>query len=150
MKYSHQITLTFFSHEDEDKKSSLDAFIVLFPFDLEENKLALKSTKAAGFNEKTIEIFEVVIKKAALINKFLGSLLGSLSEVQKGQILQQAESRLDNNLDFFIRIGKDALVRDRKIFITDSGNCFHLKINVAAFPKKREVALKIINKLFSK
>lgn len=150
MKYAHQISLTVFSYEYENRNSVLDAFLRLFPFNLEENKVVLKNTKAAGFNEKVIEIFEVALAKESLINQFLNNLLNNLSEVQKGQLLQQAESRLDNEMNFFIRFDKDSWINDRKLYLTDSGKCFHLKISIAAFPKKREVAISVIKELFSK
>ena len=148
MKYAHQIKLAVFSYEHEDRNSVLGGFLGFFPFNLEENKVILKNSKAAGFNEKIIEIFEAVLAKGSLIIQFLDNLLNNLDEVQKGQLLQQAGSRLDNEMNFFIRFDKDSWVKDRKLFITDSGKCFHLKISIAAYPRKREVALKIINNLF--
>ena len=60
----------------------------------------------------------------------------------------QKESRLDDNLDFFLRFGKDEYIRNDKLMLTDSGNCFHIKISIDAFPKKREIALKIADKIF--
>ena len=150
MKYAHQIRLSVFSYEHEDRNSVLEAFLGFFPFSLEENKIALKNSKASGFSQKTIEIFEAALAKDSLIKQFLKNLLNNLSEVQKGQLLQQAESRLDADLNFFIRFDKDSWIKDRKLFITDSGNCFHLKISVAAYPKKREAALNVVNELFSK
>ena len=150
MKYANQIRLNVFSYEHEDRNSVLEAFLGFFPFDLEENKVILKNTKASGFNEQVVEIFEAALAKDSLIKQFLKNLLNNLSEVQKGQLLQQAESRLDADLNFFIRFDKDSWIKDRKLFITDSGNCFHLKISVAAYPKKREAALNVVNELFSK
>lgn len=148
MKYAHQIKLSVFSYENEDRNSVLEAFLGFFPFNLEENKVLLKNTHAAGFNEKKIEVFEAALSKHNLINQFLNNLLNNLSEVQKGQLLQQAESRLDADLNFFIRFDKDLWVKDRKLFITDSGKCFHVKMSVAAYPRKREVALNVVKELF--
>ena len=150
MKYAHKIKLNVFSYEHEDRNSVLESFLGFFPFSLEENKVILKNTKASGFNEKKIEIFEAALTKDSLIKQFLNSLLNNLSEVQKGQLLQQAESRLDADLNFFIRFDKDLWIKDRKLFLTDSGKCFHLKMSVAAFPRKREVALNAVKELFSK
>ena len=150
MKYAHQIRLSVFSYEHEDRNSVLESFLGFFPFSLEENKVLLKNTKASGFNKKIVEIFEAALAKDKLINQFLNNLLNNLNEVQKGQLLQQAESRLDADLNFFIRFDKDFWIKDRKLFITDSGNCFHLKVSVAAYPKKREVALNVVKELFSK
>lgn len=150
MKYAHLIKLTAFSHEHENSESVLEAFLRFFPFSLEDNKVALKKTVATGFNERKIEIFEVALAKNSLINEFLENLLNNLGEGQKNKILQQIESRLDRNMDFFLRFGKDAWINDKKLELTDSGKCFHVRISVAAFPKKREVALNIVRELFSR
>ncbi|MBI2653491.1 hypothetical protein HYX02_01635 [Candidatus Woesearchaeota archaeon] len=149
MKYAHLIKLTAFSYEREDNQSILDALFGFFPFNLEENKVILKKTEAAGFNEKKIMIFEITTTKEVLINQFLKNLSNNLGEEQKNKILQQIGSRLDKNLDFFLRFDKDAWINDKKLILTDSGKCFHIKISVAAFPKKREIALKLLKNSFS-
>ena len=150
MKYAHSIKLNVFSYENENIQDILDAFLKFFPFSLEENKVELKKTNAQGFNESTIIILEVVLAKTNLINKFLDFILDNLSEGQKQTLLKQIESRLDENLDFFIRFDEDEWIKNNKLELTDSGKCFHLKINVAAFPRKREIGLKIIRELFQK
>lgn len=136
MKYAHQLKLAVFSFEHEDKNSVLDGFLKFFPFNLEESKVAVKKTRVAGFNEKIIEIFEVTLTKDNLINQFFNNLLNNLIEVQKGQILQHAGSRLDSELNFFIRFDKDSWIKDRKLFITDSGKCFSFEDKCCSFSQK--------------
>ncbi|MBI2656310.1 hypothetical protein HYX03_01050 [Candidatus Woesearchaeota archaeon] len=144
MKYAHLIKLTVFSYEHENIDSVLDSFLRLFPFILEDSKVVLNKTNATGFNEKKITVFEVALTKSNLINLFLRNLLNNLDENQKNQILQQADSRIDKNLDFFIRFDKDSWIKEKRLMLTDSGRCFHVKISIAAFPKKREVALSVV------
>jgi len=67
MKYAHSVKLSVFSYEDEDSDGILEAFLRLFPFNLEENKVTLNKTAAAGFNESKIQIFEVILTKTSLI-----------------------------------------------------------------------------------
>ena len=150
MKYAHSIKLNTFSHENENSEKILNSFLKFFPFNLEENKIGLKKPNAKGFNESTIAIFEVILTKTKLINQFLDFILDNLDEEQKQTILNQLESRLDENLDFFIRFNKEEWINSNKLELTDSGKCFHLRISIAAFPRKREVALKIMRKLFDK
>ena len=150
MKIAHSIKLNVFSYENENGEIILECFLKFFPFNLEENKVKLKKTHPKGFNESSITIFETVLTKNNLINKFLDFILDNLSQEQKIIILNQMESRLDDNLDFFIRFDKDEWIKNNKLELTDSGKCFHLRISVAAFPRKREVGLKIIRELFEK
>ena len=149
MKYAHSIKLNVFSYEYEINKPVFDAFLKLFPFNLEENKVVVKKSVATGLNETKIEILEITLTKNNMINQFLENLLNSLDENQKQIILEQLESRLDSNLDFFLRFDKDSWINENKLILTDSGKCFHLKISIAAFPRKREVALKTARELFS-
>lgn len=148
MKYAHLIKLTVFSYENENIDLVLASFLRFFPFDLEDNKVVLGKANATGFNEKKITIFEVKLTKNNLINQFLQNSLENLDKHQKNTILNQIDSRLDKNLDFFLRFDKSSWVNEKKLILTDSGKCFHLKISIAAFPKKREIALNVINNLF--
>jgi len=150
MKLMHSIKLTVFSYEHENSDEILNSILKFFPFNLEENRIKLVKRNATGFGDSKIEIFEVLLIKTSLTNEFLDFILEHLDDVQKGTLIQQAESRLDENLDFFIRFDKDSWVKNEKLELTDSGKCFHLKMSVAAFPTKREVALKIIQDIFSK
>lgn len=148
MKYAHLVKLTAFSYEGEDLESVQNAFLKFFPFSLEENKIALNKSSAEGFHNRKIAIFEVKLEKNSLINNFLENLLSNLDNMQKHEILKQLDSRLDKNLDLFLRFDKGSWISDGKLVLTDSGKCFHLKISIAAFPKKREVALGVARNLF--
>ena len=150
MKYAHSVKLSVFSYENENSKEILDSFLKLFPFSPGENGVAPIKRNATGFNESKIEIYEAVLTKSNLINQFLDFVLSNLDEVQKGTLIRQAESRLDDNLDFFIRFDKESWIKNNKLELTDTGKCFHLSMSIAAFPRKREVALKIISDLFGK
>jgi len=151
MKLAHQIKAKVFSYEkvNEDEKLILDKFLQLFPFDLKEQKIDLKKTQAFGFNEKKIAIFDVILTKEKHTKQFIENLIKNIDEEQRKLIASQLGSRLDDNLDFFLRFDKDEYLRNDKLKLTDSGNCVHIMISVAAFPKKREIGLDIVKEIFS-
>ena len=105
-------------------------------------------TDAEGFAQKKIAILKAVIVKASNTNDFLGNILIKLSDDDRKTILRQIESRLDEELDFFLRLDKEEWIKNGKLRLTDSGKCFHIKISVAAFPKKRKAAIGILEDLF--
>jgi len=74
-------------------------------------------------------------------------LVNNLSVKDKGFLCAQ-DNRLDDNLDFYLRLLKPGILEDF-FELTDSGDCFHVKFNVASFPKNKVVAKQNINKLFS-
>lgn len=148
MKYAHFIEMRVFSKEQDDEQAIISRIKELFPFDFEKEKISLGQKTALGFEDKKINIFTVNICKDRQIKKFLANLLSKIDQDQKSMLIRQLESRLDSNLHFYIRLDKDRLM-EGEYFITDSGNCFHFTIAVAAFPHKREIAADIVRSIFS-
>ena len=148
MKQAHLIQIKVFSYEKDNESLILDKFLKFFPFELKDEKIELKKDIAEGFQGKKITIYEVTLNKNKHIKIFIENLAKIIDDDQKKLILLQKDTRLDDNLDFFLRFYKDEYLKNDKLIVTDSGNCFHIKISVAAFPKKREIALEIIEEIF--
>jgi RNA binding exosome subunit len=146
---SHHISINVFCKPESDLEIITKKLLFLIPFDTKKEKIELKKTNATGFNEKKIIILEIYLEKEKHINKFLENLNKKLSKEQKELLIKQAESRLDDELNFFLRFDKEALVNENKLLLTDKGDCYHITIKIAAFPHKRESALKVIDKIFS-
>jgi len=145
VKLANNIKIRVFCKGDEDKNLIVEKLKLLLPFDLEKEKIKLEERKAEGFDEKKIYVIRAFLTKDRHINAFIENLVDRLGE-EKKTLLEQFESRLDDDLNFFIRLDKDMLLKN-KFVVTDSGNCYHIKINIAAFPKKREKVIEVLNKL---
>ncbi|MBW2976975.1 hypothetical protein KY347_06025 [Candidatus Woesearchaeota archaeon] len=150
MRIAHQVRIKVFSYEKNNDNESLilNKLLQLLPFDIETEKILIGKSEAKGFNEKKIMVFEATLTKEKHTNKFLENLAESLDDGQKKLILSQLESRLDNNLDFFLRFDKNEYLKNNKLKLTGSGDCFHIEASIAAFPKKREIGLDILRKVF--
>ena len=146
---AHNIHITVFCKPEDDVGLITEKLLFLVPFDLKKEKIKFKKRTAVGFNNRKIIILEVYLKKESHTNLFLTDLVKKLTYEQKLLIKKQAESRLDHELNFFLRIDKSRLINENKLWLTDKGDCYHIKIKIAAFPKKKEIALKIIDKIFS-
>ncbi|MBN1544755.1 hypothetical protein JW898_04825 [Candidatus Woesearchaeota archaeon] len=144
MKLAHNVKLSVFAHEGEDLRKISEALKGLCPFDLEKEKVDLKTSVATGFQERKITIFEVFLKKERQTARFLRHLKESISESHLNLIRSQAESRLDSELNFFIRLDKAKLLGENRFYLTDSGDCFHIKISLAAYPANRDAGLKVV------
>jgi len=145
----HNMCITVFCKPEENIEIITKKLLFLVPFNLEKEKIELKKTKAIGFNEKKIVILKIYLKKEFHINLFLTNLSKNLTDEQKSLIIKQADSRLDNELNFFLRFDKSKLINEDKLWLTDKGDCYHIRMKIAAFPHKREVASKTIEKIFS-
>ncbi|AJF61264.1 TPA: hypothetical protein HA239_01285 [Candidatus Woesearchaeota archaeon] len=144
MKYAHNIEMRVFSKEGEDDEEKIIGKVhELFPFDFEKEKVEFKSKISYGFEDNKIKVITVFVKKERHTKKVLKNLMSRLSEDQKEMLLRQMDSRLDNGLHFYMRLDKEKLLNG-EYRITDSGNCFWLKICIAAYPHKRETAEKIV------
>jgi RNA binding exosome subunit len=149
MKYLNSATITVFAKpNEEDIAATRKALLDLVPLSLEEEKIELKEERATGFNEQPIRILSITLTKTAHTNTFLKKLLTLLSKADKQMLIEQRESRLDNELTFFIRLDKDRWLASREAEVTDSGKCFHIKLNLAAFPARRPDALELVEKIF--
>jgi len=143
MKQVHNIKVKVFAKE-EDAEAIKEKLLSLFPFEL---KKQFSDRTAYGFGDKKIKVFEVFLEKQKEVKLFLGFLNEKLSKEQKNMLVMQVDSRLDDEMHFFIRLDKDKLMND-KFFITDSGNCFHVKMSIAAYPAKKEVGSKVVQNIF--
>jgi len=146
MKLAHQIIISVFAKEDENKEAIKKALISLIPFNLEKEKIQLNEQNASGFSQKQINILEVILKKDRHINEFLKQLNKNLQN-QKQILLNQINTRLDNELKFFMRLDKSRLLNNEFLLI-DRGDCFHIKISIAAFPATKINTIGVIKQIF--
>jgi len=149
MRFVHNIIVRVFIKPEEDSLSAKKGLVSLFPFSLEDEKIAVQEQTATGFNERPIKILMATLTKENHTRRFLEHLLQRLNNEQKELLVREAEVRLDSELYFFIRIDKDILLNEQRYFITNSGNCYHIKMAIAAFPAKREAALAVVEKIFA-
>lgn len=139
----HKIILQVFAAPEENAEAVKQGLLALIPFSLEDARIQVQDKKATGFNERTLHIYTIELQRESDTNQFLGWLMGKLGPEQKDQLWRQRESRLDEELKFYIRLDKDAWL-EKRLVITDFGNCYHLTFNIAAYPATREKAMRII------
>ena len=143
-KLIHNIHVSLFAKEEEPVDLYRKKFILLFPFDVEK---LLQEKKAESENEPTIYQFTVILEKQKMIKDFLSNLIGKLSEEQKNLIVAQAETRLNDEMQFFLRFDKVKFLSD-ELWLVEHGECVHIRMTLACYPHSRENALKIVEELF--
>ena len=149
MRTFHNITITVFCKHKEDDPQLIETKLrQLIPFDIEKEKVTLQKQKATGLENNIITIFEIITEKESLITLFLKWFLNELDDHQKRMLHEQLHSRLDEELSFFIRLDKEAWNRENKLVVVDHGNCYHIKMRVAAYPKSREAAISVLRQFF--
>ena len=146
MKIIHFVELRVFCKENEDEEKIKQKLTELVPFDLYSEKVDILEETVDGLEGNKFQIYKIVLSKSQHTKKFIKDFISKFSDKQIKLLKEQIESRLDEGLHFFIRLDKDKLLNDN-ISITDTGNCFHIRITLALYPAKREPALELINKI---
>ncbi len=148
MRLMHSIMITVFAKPEDDLPTIKEGLISLVPFNLEENKITI-TDDCEKFEDRTIHILRIALNKASQINQFIKNFLEKLGPEQKKTLIEQAETRIDEEYNFFIRISKTMWSKHKMIELTDSGDCYHLKFTLACYPKNRNTALKLVNDLLA-
>jgi len=146
---AHFIELNVFSTPEDDAAQVYKGMLSFLPFDIEKEKLAIKKTNTEGFNDRRIVIMEITLDKQRHITPFLKNLASKLTAEQKELLARQKDSMVDDSLYFFLRFDKTKLIEEDKFWITDCGNCYHLKIGLAPFPRKKELALELVDDILA-
>ncbi len=150
MRRFHTATMSVFCRPKEESEAfAKEKLAAFFPFDLKQEKISPEVQHAKGFNNNPIDILSVTIAKETHLTRFFDALLSRLNEEQKRTILQEAGSRLDAELCFYLRFDKRQWNEHQELWIVDYGDCYHCRFSIAAFPKRREVAMQVMKELFS-
>lgn len=147
MKLLHNVQISMFDKDTDREGLIVDALHRLVPLDWEKEKIVLEIGNAKGVDGDHIGTFKLILEKQRHLKSFIGNLKEGLGKEQVKKLNRQKLSRLDETLHFFIRLEKAALEKG-KFKLTDSGDCYHIRMSVAAFPKSMMNGLRVIDDLF--
>jgi RNA binding exosome subunit len=134
---AHNIEFRVFCMPEDDYEEVYESFVSFLPENFEKERIVIEKSEATGFNNKKIIVLQYMLQKQRHVNCFLANLNSKLSKNQKYGIVNNAKNRVDEDFCLFLRFDKSALVKDKTLALTDSGECFHCKISLAVFPRKR-------------
>jgi len=140
----------------------LAARVLSLPSDIERNSDALRALLSSGNAGRDIPVtvhqgdgssqsalLTSFLRKESEINRLLRFIASGISEEEKKTIITEAEQRVDDRLDFFLRFDREPWLTERKLVLTTKGDCFHLTFSMAAYPKSRERAIALVKQVFS-
>lgn len=148
--FAHTVVIEVFVKEGEDLERIKNRFLDFIPFDLKEENVSLNQRTGTGFSQQKIRTLEIILTKQRHIKQFLKNLVDLLTEETQQRILYEAKRRLDQELYFYLRFDKKQFLEEEKLTLTNEGDCFYLKMKIAAFPQKENIALNIIQSIFEK
>lgn len=129
----HNIRFREFVYEDENLDELKQAIFNIFP------DAVIEVEEAEGLTENKILILSGVISKKRHTKDFINKLL-ALDKAVLDKLVDDLDKKVDESGNLFLRLSKEAACDD-KIVILDSGDSIHLKIKIAAYPAKKEIAI---------
>jgi len=136
----HNISYRTFVYGTESKEKVLESIKTLFPNSFPQCQ------ETEGYYKNPVLILHNKIEKKSEIKDFVKKL-SLMNDPAIRRILSQLEDKMDDYGNLFLRFDKQrAYLGDLKV--VEHGDSIHLKINIAAYPAKKKVALKIGRKIF--
>jgi RNA binding exosome subunit len=136
----HNLSYRAFVYGTESEEKVREALKTLLPSVVPEKEIT------EGHHKNQVLILQGKTSKNTEIKMFLEKLR-NLSLHDKKMILKGLEDRMDSRGNLFLRFGKQsAYLGDLKLVA--HGDTLHIKMKIAAYPAKKEEALKVARQLF--
>ena len=103
--------------------------------------------EAEGLLEEKMLILTGTVSKKRETKEFLNTLIESIEEDQLVKLYNDLDRKMDEKGNLFLRLSKEKALEE-EWEILDGGDSIHLKIKIAAYPAKKEVAIKKISEIF--
>jgi len=145
----HSITISVFEKNQQNLDTIKNTISWFLPLEFEKEKITYIHEQIPGLQDSPTHIVRVNLSKKKHIELLLQNLLSKLSFEDRQLLYVQRESRLSNEGIFFIRLEKQPLI-DHTFLLTDSGDCFHFKIKLAAYPATHSNFLQILEEILEK
>ena len=131
----HNISYRVFVYGTENEEKVKEALKTLFP-----NSHPQTDT-TEGYFKNPVLILHDKLSKNREIKEFI-KVLEQIDVASKKRLINELETKMDQRGNLFLRFDKQrAYLGDLKII--EQGDAIHVKINVAAYPAKKEKAIEV-------
>lgn len=127
----HNIKFRAFVYKNESIDEITQSILNILP------EAEIEAEEAEGLLEDKIIILSGVVSKKRYTKTFFKKLLDS---VDLEKLNDDLELKIDEKGNWFLRFDKDDAL-DEKWTILDKGDAIHLKVKIAAFPAKKQIAV---------
>ena len=136
----HNISYRVFVYGTENEEKVKEAVQTLFP-----NSHPQTDTTEGYFKNPVLILHDKISKKREI--KDFVRILEQIDESSKKRLRSELENKMDGRGNLFLRFDKQrAYLGDLKII--KHGDAIHVKINIAAYPAKKENAIKVAKDIF--
>ncbi len=145
MKYAHKVKARVFVKSEEDYSLIKEGLLWLMDVNEPLEKLKYEEEEVTGLEGESILVINLEIDKNREINDFLKLLKYNLSDEQINYLLK--ERKPDEKANFFIRFDKKSVL-DKSLELTEDGDCYHIRVSLAAYPSNADTAYGVLEEIF--
>lgn len=127
-------TIVHATESEEKIKRILES---LLPEDVE-----IERSEVEGHYGDPKVILSADIERRPHLRKFWDQVLEKLAEGEKNWLIEKAIERIADDCRLYLRFDKCEAISEDELKFSDSGNVIHVRINISAYPAKREIAVK--------
>jgi len=151
MRVLHNVTITVFAKPGENEQEVVQAIKEFAPFDIEKEKVSL-AVEESEVSQGILKILTLRLVKESHTNAWVKWLQEHVSKEQKARVRSEGDRVHEDEGQWngFLRFDKDSWVKERKLLLTNSGDCFHVRLCLAVFPKKQEGAIALFQRIFER
>lgn len=136
----HNISYRVFVYGTENEEKVKETIKALFPYSNPHKEVI------EGYFKNLVLVLSDKIEKRREIKDFM-KLLKNLKPSAKKRILNELDMKIDSNGNLFLRFDKQLAYLDN-LKIIEHGDAVHVKINIAAYPARKETAMEIAERIF--
>ncbi len=136
----HNISYRVFVYGTEKEEKVREAVKVLFP-----NSSSQTDITEGYFKNPVLILYDKITRNHD-IKEFI-KILSNLDPQVKKRLFNELNSKMDDKGNLFLRFDKQRAYLG-KLKIIEHGDAIHVKIKIAAYPAKKENALKLAREIF--
>lgn len=123
-------------HATESEEKIKKALKSLLPEEVE-----IEKSEAEGHYGDSKVILSTDIQRRPYLREFWDQILKKLVEGEKEWLAENAIERIGEDCRLYLRFDKQLAVSDDKLKFSESGNVLHIRINLSAYPAKKNIAV---------
>ena len=133
----HNIRYRLFIYKDENEEELTQGLKNILPTAKIDREIA-----EGVFEDKIIILFGKIDNKKET-KEFVNNLF-AMDKCDLEKLSKDLHKKIDENGNLFLRFSKN-MACEEKWEICESGDSIHLKIKIAAYPAKKEIAINLLN-----
>ncbi len=130
------IAVSTIIHATESEEKLEKALRLLLPEDVE-----IEREEVEGHYGDSKVILSADIENRPNLREFWDNVLEKLPDGGKKWLAREALDRIADDCRLYLRFDKQKIISDERLEFSDAGDVVHVRINISAYPAKREIAV---------